>query len=432
MSGGRTFIALALAGGLTAGAAGLLVFARADRAGATIPPANAATPSGDGPSGGAAPAIVAGRATSLADQQRALSQAKAQAARARALSRRYDAQAGQARAEADRLGAQAAALAARVQESEADLRAGEARVAIIGQLIARQRADLAARQQPLIRLTAALQSLSRRPPALTLVRPGSLSDTIHARAAFSQLLPVITRRTTALRADLARSRRLRVMAARANDALATSRTQLATRRTELAELERRRRVAARGLAVQASDAAEQATAMTERARDIGDLMAEIAQAGDVRAQLSALPDPMPRPGTPIAVATPTAPADRPAYRLPVAGTLVTGTGELSDSGVRARGVTLATAPNAVVTAPADGRIAWAGPYRGFGRILIIDHGDGWTSLLADLGHLSVRAGQTVRQGAPVGTAPGGEHPSVLVELRRQERPVDLVALATAR
>ncbi|WP_284278720.1 murein hydrolase activator EnvC family protein, partial [Sphingobium jiangsuense] len=124
-------------------------------------------------------------------------------------------------------------------------------------------------------------------------------------------------------------------------------------------------------------------------------------------------------------------AAAPAYRLPVAGTLITGMGELSDSGVRSRGITIATAPGAQVVAPARGRIVFAGPYGGFGQIVIIDHGDGWTTLVTDLARLSVAVGQDVGQGGPIGVAGGGEHPAVTIELRRQGRPVDVVAMANA-
>jgi len=391
MTRDRRFLALGVLASLTLGGAAALVQA------APVAPASQV--------------VVSGRAANIADEQRALREAKGQAARAHALSRRMDARAARARAEADKLNAQAAAL-----------------IAIIDRLRAAQQTRLAVRQGPLIRLTAALQSLSRRPPALALVRPGSLTDTIHARAALATVLPAIARRTAALRAELAKTQRLQSLAVQTGAALRASRDRLATHRAALAALETRQRTLARGLASGASDEAERAMAAGERARDIDELMAAIAHAGDVGAHLAALPEPEPRPGSPTAPDTaPVAPA---AYRLPVAGTLVTGMGELSDSGVRARGITLATAPDAAVSAPADGRIAWAGPYKGFGQIVIIDHGDGWTSLLTDLGRLSVRAGETVRQGAPLGRTRSGNHPAVTVELRRRGRPIDLVALAT--
>jgi len=115
------------------------------------------------------------------------------------------------------------------------------------------------------------------------------------------------------------------------------------------------------------------------------------------------------------------------YRLPAIGNIVTGIGEISDGGVRSRGLTIATQPDAQVVAPADGRIAFAGPYEGYGQILIIEHDAGWTSLLTSLHMISARVGDRVGQGAPVGRA-GKREPTVTIELRRSGQPVDIVQL----
>jgi septal ring factor EnvC (AmiA/AmiB activator) len=101
---------------------------------------------------------------------------------------------------------------------------------------------------------------------------------------------------------------------------------------------------------------------------------------------------------------------------------------VSPSGVRSRGLTIAAAPRAVVRAPAAGRIAYARPFLGYGTVVIIDHGGGWTSLISGLERASVAAGADVEAGARIGRGRGGDDPRVTVELRRRGRPVDLVAL----
>lgn len=372
---------------------------------------------------------VSGHATNLAEEQRALKEARGQADRARALSRQLEAQADSATREADRLNAQAAAIAARVEESEADLRAGQARIAIIRALVERQSAGLARQQGPLVRLTAALQSFSRRPPVLAMLQPGSLRDAVHARLAFAHIMPGIRHRTASLRADLQRTRQLQTMAVNATAALRDAQTKLAGQQTTLDQLERQKRIAARGLSSTASQEAERALAMNERARDIGALIAQVEQAGARRDQLAALPGPRLRPGTASRAGSAT--NARPVYRLPVKGTLVTGMGELLDSGVRSRGITIATAPGAQVVAPARGRVIFAAPYGGFGQIVIIDHGEGWTTLITDLASLTVSVGQDVGQGGTIGVARGGNHPAITVELRRQGRPIDIAAMMNA-
>src|SRR3546814_19992181 len=96
-----------------------------------------------------------------------------------------------------------------------------------------QRARLAERQGPVIRLTAALQMMARRPPALALVQPGSLDDAVHVRALLASTLPVIRARTAALREEVEAGNQLRDQAALAKAALVDSRAELKAERVAL-------------------------------------------------------------------------------------------------------------------------------------------------------------------------------------------------------
>ena len=108
--------------------------------------------------------------------------------------------------------------------------------------------------------------------------------------------------------------------------------------------------------------------------------------------------------------------------LPVSGRTLTGFGAPQASGL-SRGLTLAPIGGAQVVAPAAGRIAFAGPYRGYGSIVIVEHGSGWTSLVTGLARSDVTVGESVRIGAPLGVAAPTD-PSVTVELRREGEPVN--------
>jgi septal ring factor EnvC (AmiA/AmiB activator) len=108
--------------------------------------------------------------------------------------------------------------------------------------------------------------------------------------------------------------------------------------------------------------------------------------------------------------------------LPVAGRLLSGFGEASDTGPQ-RGIVLAPAGGAQIVAPAGGRIAFAGPYRGYGHIVIITHDGGWSSLVTGLGRIDVAVGEAVVPGGPLGVAEPG-HPRVMVELRKNGTPVN--------
>lgn len=381
--------------------------------------------------GSAAPA----RPVDLLEQERtalarALADAKAAARRSAALERQAD----NAVADADKARAQARMVASQVQQAEAEIAAAEARVTIIATLQRAQKARLAARQQPLARLTAALQTMARRPTVLALVQPGSVDDLVRVRAVLATTLPRVEAETAELRKDIARSRDLARQAARAAALQRESRRQLAFRRAELARLEARSRARSRALTSTSRLEEERALGLSERARDLDSLVGDLEQSATLRQRLAALEGPVLRPPRPQASqvvenAAPPASSVRPAYRLPTPGAIVTGFGELAATGVRSRGLTLATRPGAQLIAPADGRIAFAGSYRGFGQIIIIEHVGGWTSLITGLARTNVKVGERVAQGDPIGRA-AENRPRITVELRRNGRPIDIAALIT--
>lgn len=360
--------------------------------------------------------------------------AKQQSAAAMARSALLEKQALAAGSEADRLKKRSAALAARIQSAEADISAGEARVALVSRRLSAQRARLAQQQQPLLELAASLQQLSRQPPVSVLAQPGSLTDMVHARAVIDAAMPVIERRTAGARRELAALQRVRQQQAVALKALSSSKAQLAHRRDALTRLENEGRLRSRELMSSAQLEADRALGLGEKARDIVDLMDSLEADGAVRAELAQLAGPLPRPRNPqgsIVGAAPPAAAEaeltQGAYRLPVVGRIVAGLGEVNESGVRSRGVTIAARPGGQVVAPAPGRVGFAGDYRGYGKIVIIDHGGGWVSLLTGMIALSVGVGDTLDAGAPIGRA-GSDDSRITVELRRAGRPVDIVAM----
>lgn len=368
-------------------------------------------------------------AQSIEEERNALEAAKAQGkaadARAIALEKR-------AAAEEDKAAkalAQSAAVASRIQSAEAEIAAAEARIALIERLRARQRARLAVKQEPAVRLLAALQMMARRPSALALVQPGTTRDLVHTRALLGSMIPAVHARTAGLRADVEQGRQLRLDADRALVALKAGQTRLTEQRQQLVRLAAERRRVSRVLTAGAIVEQDRAIAMGEKARDISDLMVQLSADAALGDRLAALPGPLLRPAAPgaagalpVEVAAPR--SDRLPYRSPVAGRIIVGLGSVSAAGVRARGITIVTRPNAQIVAPASGRVVFAAPYRRFGRIVIIDHGSDWTTLLTGLEALDVAVGETLLQGSPVGRAPGTE-PAITVELRRGTRPIDI-------
>jgi septal ring factor EnvC (AmiA/AmiB activator) len=376
----------------------------------------------------AAGSLAGAQVPAIADQQQRLRAAQAQSQAAQARSQALERAAAGERDRAVQARAQEAAAAERIKAAEADIQAAQARIAIVDRLFAAQRARVAEGQGPVVRLIAALQSMARRPPVLGLVQPGSTEDIVHVRAVLGTTMPIVAARTADVRAELGRVRRLRIAAEAAVASLREGRTRLEDERNALVQLEARHRLRSNELGRSAMVESDRAMAMGERARDIVDQMETAGAASEIQADLAMLPGPLPRPQDGQAVAARVRQRSAAPYRLPVTGRLVTGLGELSATGVRARGVTLACAANAQAVAPAGGTIVYAAGFRDYGGVVIIDHGQGWTSLVSGLGALSVRVGDKVAQGRTIGRAAGGDAPRVTVELRRRGTPMDLTQL----
>lgn len=378
-------------------------------------------------------ALAAGQGNAqsdIADQQRRLVEARAQSAAAARRAARLDQAAATERDAAAKAAAQEQAQAAKVQKAEADIAAATARITLVDRLLSAQQADLAQQQGPIARLIAALATLAMRPGAVGVIQPGTLDDLVHVRAVLGSTLPLVEARTATLRMALARARKLRADQSVAVAAMDHSRADLETQRMGLARIEAEHRLKSRDLGRTALAESDRAIGMGEQARDLVDAMRVTTNAAATGRMLAAMPGPLPRPGRPgdvDAVALPWTAASAP-YRLPVAGRLVTGFGEVSDTGVRSRGLSFAVPEGADVMAPAAGKVVFAGLFRTYHSVVIIDHGAGWSSLVSGLGTLRVRVGDRVAQGALIGAAAGGSAPEVTVELRRRGRAVDLAPL----
>ena len=120
--------------------------------------------------------------------------------------------------------------------------------------------------------------------------------------------------------------------------------------------------------------------------------------------------------------------------LPAQGRRVINFGERMQNGNQSKGVVIETRSGAQVTAPADGWIVFAGEFRSYGQLLIINTGDGYHLLLAGLSQIDVQTGQFVLAGEPVGTmtaapktAPAATQanaPVLFVEFRKEGRSID--------
>jgi septal ring factor EnvC (AmiA/AmiB activator) len=320
------------------------------------------------------------------------------------------------------------------------------------------RRSLASRRDVLATVLAALQRMGRRPPPAVLASPEDALQAVRASIMLGAVLPEIRGEAQALAADLNDLVILRQSIAVEKDKLAAEALAFSRDGERLAGLvdarqgalkdaeqklaEQRRRSAE--LARQATDLKEliarseaelaSAKGAADAARASDEAQRKAAEAAQLRGQprVAALPFNDPARLTPkIAFAD-----ARGLLPLPVAGRVIKSFGAPDGIGGAEKGLSLATRPSAPVAAPSDGWVAFSGPYRTYGQLLIINAGGGYYVVLAGMERISVDVGQFVLAGEPVATmgdgsiktasalALGAAQPILYVEFRKDGAAID--------
>jgi murein DD-endopeptidase MepM/ murein hydrolase activator NlpD len=233
-------------------------------------------------------------------------------------------------------------------------------------------------------------------------------------------LPLIRGRTAALSQELAQGQRLEAQAVAARAELVQSREALATRRRQFAQLEGRALAAAASAQGQALGTGDVALAAGENVEALSASQASGRSALAVASEIAAV-DPAPARPAPREGSAFRPPLD---YRLPAVAPVEEGLGEVNSSGVRSRGLSLRTARGMALTVPASGVVRFSGPYRQHDGVVIIDHGNGWMSLIVGVSS-PLKAGARVRVGEPLGRALG----PLQVELSQNGRRISPALIA---
>lgn len=304
--------------------------------------------------------------------------------------------------------------AAAVQAREAEIAAATDELTALEERLQVQEDAYETSRARLESMLASLALLARSPPNALMGRPSQWADTVRGAALAERAAPLLARRAAAAAEHATELKRLGAERARRRDAMRASRRVLGREQARL------RRALGRKADLHArtsTDAAPVATAETAT-----DLTALIDRIGKTRAGEAAAGG-----AEAVGFAAPPAGSSLP---WPAHGEVVAGFDDAGD-GLRP-GISIATAPGAQVVAPDGGDIVFAGPFRRYGQLLIIEHGGGYHSVMAGLARIDSEVGQRVAAGEPVGAMTGdGERGLLRVEVRHRGRPVDPVAWLTS-
>ena len=292
-------------------------------------------------------------------------------------------------------------------------------------------------------LLAALARLALNPPEVLALGPLAPEDAVRTGILLGNTVPRLQSEAQSLALELSDLHRLRQEIERKKLAAELERRGLDKDHQRLDALIRRK-TTLRDQALQgAEDTKQRLAALSSEAGDLHDLILKLdadrkTNDADRQAQVAAIP----RPDATVRPETVTAPPPvagdrgrpktvqpfdkaRGAMVYPASGTLTLRYGELDEFGASSKGLTLITRAGAVVVAPYDGQVEFAGPFKGYGQILIIQHGDGYHSLLAGLDRIDEVVGDWLVAGEPVGVMGSGEpKPRLYLELRHNGQPIN--------
>ena len=340
--------------------------------------------------------------------------------------------------------------AAKLREAEDALAAASSKIADLTQRRADTEARLAASAADLAPVLPVIERLSLYPAETLLAVPMPPEDAVRGVLVLGGIARTLEQRAARLRAEQAEAAALRAevdaalpglaraQAAQAQLAVALDAQLAEARQTreaaEGAVAEAARRIAtdaARAESIRAAIARIEADRRAAEARaraEAADQQKQQAEADSARARQEALAQP---PGTAMAAA-------RGQLTAPVAGSIARAFGATTEAGP-ASGVSYQAPPKARVVSPCGGRVVFAGPFRSFGLLMIVNCGGGYHFVLSGLDRLDVQVGQPVQPGEPVGVMPDWDprnapasRPTLYMELRKDGQPINPAPFLRAR
>jgi len=250
--------------------------------------------------------------------------------------------------------------------------------------------DLQARRVEIARLLAALQALGRARAEVQSLHPRGPIGAARTTATIASLTPALQGEVATLAAQLAEIETAKAMRVRGKGEIEAALTALSAARAGLiaalhrrapADVEVSAAVTATAPAAPAADVLRNADTLSALAKAMAAPGLDVGRPGDVKA-------------APLVL------------RWPVAGRILGPFDAADAAGVRRPGLLLEAAPLSVVTAPADGRVRYAGPFLDYGYVVVLEPRSGVLIVLAGLATLETRTGADLQMGALLGMLGG--------------------------
>ncbi|MFZ5675013.1 MAG: murein hydrolase activator EnvC family protein, partial [Pseudomonadota bacterium] len=299
---------------------------------------------------------------------------------------------------------------------------------------------LAARREEISRLLAGLQRIERNPPPALVVEPTDVLSALRSAMMFGTIVPELRQEAAALSAQLARLETLQAQTRNERESLKDHVARLLSSRREMTDLQLRKKSLLADTTERLKAEKKRARDLAEKAKDMKQLLATLeeerlkAEAAEkaraeaearTAAELKAKAEAQARIEAAKKLQPRMAFADiKASLQYPAQGQILKAYGANDGFGGTTRGIFVATRADAQVVTPADGHVEFAGPFRSYGQLLILNTGGGYHVLLAGLGEITAEQGQFLRAGEPVGIMGKSAAPGTLTGDQLQDgRPV---------
>ncbi len=269
-----------------------------------------------------------------------------------------------------------------------------------------KKAALAGQRKKLSGLMEAFVELSRQPPESLLLHTQLTDDYIHRAILLRSIMPRLRDEAQTIAQDLGDFTDERAQMTVQKRLVQQAQENMQSQRRNLDQLVAARQGLLDRTEAQKEAIAKQLVSLTSEAQDLRQLLEKVTPK---RTQASLVPH-----------------ALRGALKMPVAGSVIRGFGAQDSDGVTSQGLTLTAPSGSPVVAPASGRVVFAGPFKGYGKIMILAHDGGYHSFLAGFGRIDAEMGEDVEAGEPLGVLPvkSGARPELYFEWRNNTEPVD--------
>ncbi len=332
------------------------------------------------------------------------------------------------------LRAELIALSQSVQQREAGVTRLEIAIADLMIEEKQARLGLEERHGQSVETLMALQRLALNPPEAIIASPQAPSDMVRSAILLRSIVPQIQRQADALNAEVSSYERKRSLLEAQKKKLSLANTNLDDERRRLNRLIKEKRTLSARFSKDSKREARHIANLTSKAQNLRGLLEKIEKDRKRKAAEKKRKKPAPKTqkeeDQEIVLGKP--PTGKPMAKAkgkltkPGSGRLIMRFGQKEKLGGKHRGISIKTRRSAQIVATYDGQIAFAGPFRGYKQLLIIDHGDGYHTLLTGMERIDVSVGQWLLSGEPVGVMSSNRSSDATLyfELRKKGVPIN--------